>query len=64
MVMDGLTGRREQTIERFKRRNRISDPEIENVRRHFIRAAALASMATADLVTEPVSSETKTHASH
>ncbi len=35
-AMESLTGRREQTIERLKRRNRISDGEIGNVRRGLV----------------------------
>jgi 3-hydroxybutyryl-CoA dehydrogenase len=59
-AMDSLTGRREQTIERLKRRNRISDGEIENVRNGFVAAAGLEDLAKMDLVTEAVSENAKT----
>jgi len=59
-AMDSLTGRSEQTIERLKRRNRISDGEIENVRNRLIAAARLEELARMDLVTEAVSENTKT----
>jgi 3-hydroxybutyryl-CoA dehydrogenase len=59
-AMDSLTGRREQTIERLKRRNRISDGEIENVRGGLIPAAGLEALAKMDLVTEAVSESAKT----
>ena len=50
-----LTDRREQTIERLKRRNRISDSEAESVRKLFMLSPDLESMARVDLVTEAVS---------
>jgi len=53
-VMQSLTHRREQTIERLKRRNRISDHEAENVQTHLAPAAELESMTAADLITEAV----------
>ena len=59
-AMDSLTGRSEQTIERLKRRNRISDGEIENVRNGLIAAAGLKELARMDLVTEAVSESAKT----
>jgi 3-hydroxybutyryl-CoA dehydrogenase len=59
-AMDSLTGRREQTIERLKRRNRISDGEIENVRNRLVAATGLEDLAKTDLVTEAVSEKTKT----
>ena len=59
-AMDSLTGRREQTIERLKRRNRISDGEIENVRNGLVVAARLEDLAKMDLVTEAVSENAKT----
>jgi 3-hydroxybutyryl-CoA dehydrogenase len=59
-AMDSLTGRSEQTIERLKRRNRISDGEIENVRNGLIAAAGLKELAKMDLVTEAVSENAKT----
>jgi 3-hydroxyacyl-CoA dehydrogenase len=59
-VMDSLTGRSEQTIERLKRRNRITDSEIESVRSGLISAARLEDLAEMDLVTEAVSESAKT----
>jgi 3-hydroxybutyryl-CoA dehydrogenase len=59
-AMDSLTGRSEQTIERLKRRNRISDGGIENVRNGLIAAAGLKELARTDLVTEAVSENAKT----
>ena len=54
-AMDSLPGRSEQTIERLKRRNRISDGEIEYVKSGLIRAAQLEQLAKKDIVTEVVS---------
>jgi 3-hydroxyacyl-CoA dehydrogenase len=54
-VMESLADRREQTIERLRRRNRISDTEMSNVRDHFMPSLDLESVAKADLVTEAVS---------
>jgi len=59
-AMDSLTGRSEQTIERLKRRNRISDGEIENIRNGLVAAAGLEDLAKMDLVTEAVSESAKT----
>src|SRR5882724_13164666 len=59
-AMDSLTGRSEQTIERLKRRNRISDGEIENVRDGLIAVAGLEELARMHLVTEAVSESAKT----
>ncbi len=59
-AMDSLTGRIEQSIERLKRRNRISDGEIESVRNGLIAAAGLKQLARMDLVTEAVSENAKT----
>src|SRR5437016_11062732 len=53
-VMESLTDRREQTLERLKRRNRISDNETENIRKLLMPAADLASLSQADLITEAV----------
>ena len=59
-AMDSLPGRSEQTIERLKRRNRISDGGIENVRSGLIAADRLEELAKMDLVTEAVSESAKT----
>lgn len=52
--------RRDQTIERLKKRNRISDAEIANVTNGVVAAANLAGMAGANLITEAVSESGKT----
>jgi 3-hydroxybutyryl-CoA dehydrogenase len=59
-AMDSLTGRSEQTIERLKRRNRISDGETKNVRSGLIPAGGLEDLARMQLVTEAVSENAKT----
>ncbi|HSE85072.1 MAG TPA: 3-hydroxyacyl-CoA dehydrogenase NAD-binding domain-containing protein [Candidatus Binatia bacterium] len=59
-AMDSLPGRSEQTIERLKRRNRISNGEIENVRNGLIAVVRLAGLVKMDLVTEAVSESAKT----
>ena len=55
VVMESLADRTEQTIERLRKRNRISDSEMANVRDHFMPSLDLESVAKADLVTEAVS---------
>jgi 3-hydroxybutyryl-CoA dehydrogenase len=59
-AMEALIGRSEQTIERLKKRNRISGPEIENIRHCLIPARTLQTLAKMDLVTEAVSETAKT----
>lgn len=59
-AMKNLTARRDQTIERLKRRKRISDAESENVKSGLVALPGLAGMAGADLVTEAVSESGKT----
>jgi len=59
-VMEALPDRREQTIERLKKRNRISDGEAQQVRDNLIPAAEFAAVVKADLVTEAVSEAGKT----
>ena len=54
-AMKNLASRRDQTIERLKKRNRIGDVEADKIRTCLIPAAALTSLASADLVTEAVS---------
>jgi 3-hydroxyacyl-CoA dehydrogenase len=60
VTMDSLSGRSAQTIERLKRRNRISDGEIENVRNGLVAASRLEELVKMDLVTEAVSESAKT----
>jgi len=59
-AMRNVAARRDQTIERLKKRNRISDAEIENVTHGLIAAPGLAGMAGAALITEAVSESGKT----
>jgi 3-hydroxybutyryl-CoA dehydrogenase len=58
-VMASLADRRDQTIERLKRRNRITDGEAESARNGLVPAIDLASMAQLSLVTEAVSETLK-----
>jgi 3-hydroxybutyryl-CoA dehydrogenase len=54
-AMDKVAARRDQTIERLQRRNRISGAEADRLRHGLTAAPDLASLAGADLVTEAVS---------
>jgi 3-hydroxyacyl-CoA dehydrogenase len=54
-AMQAVPGRREQIIERLKRRNRISNEEAARARELMIPIADLAGLAHVDLVTEAVS---------
>jgi 3-hydroxyacyl-CoA dehydrogenase len=54
-----LEKRRAQTVERLKRRNRISEAEIENTHRLLIPCPNLASLRRAELITEAVSEDPK-----
>ena len=54
-MMDALTDRREQTIERLQKRNRISDNEIDKLRTLLMPADGVAALAQAHLITEAVS---------
>ncbi|HUF42489.1 MAG TPA: 3-hydroxyacyl-CoA dehydrogenase NAD-binding domain-containing protein [Verrucomicrobiae bacterium] len=56
---DKIFERRDQTIERLKKRNRISDAELKNLQLGLIAAPDLANLAGADLVTEAVSDSGK-----
>jgi 3-hydroxybutyryl-CoA dehydrogenase len=59
-IMASLTERRDRTIERLKRRNRITDNEAENVRSSLVPASDLGSMAKLVLLTEAISETAKT----
>lgn len=59
-MMDSLTNRREQTIERLKKRNRIADQETDNLRTLLIPSSNLNGLAVANLVTEAVSENART----
>jgi 3-hydroxyacyl-CoA dehydrogenase len=54
-AMDNVVARRDQTIERLKRRNRISEAESANAKSGLNPAPGLAGMVKADLITEAVS---------
>jgi 3-hydroxybutyryl-CoA dehydrogenase len=60
VTMASMNDRREQTIERLKKRNRISDVEIENVRDLLIPSVDLAGLAPTHMVTEAVSENADT----
>lgn len=59
-VMNSLSDRGEQTIDRLKKRNRISDAETENIRNLLTASPGLGGLAQMDLVTEAVSENSKT----
>ena len=59
-AMDSLTDRREQTIDRLKKRNRITDQETDNLRALLISCNSLAGLVVADLITEAVSENART----
>jgi 3-hydroxybutyryl-CoA dehydrogenase len=59
-AMDAVENRREHTIERLRKRNRINDAEIDNVRSLMIKSSELENMSSLDLVTEAVSENTRT----
>ena len=54
-----LVPHRDQTIERLKRRNRISEIETESVKNALVPVVSLADMTSAALVTEAVSESAK-----
>jgi 3-hydroxybutyryl-CoA dehydrogenase len=58
-TMKNLVLRRDQTIERLTKRNRISEIEIERVQKGMVPAASLSEMTSASLVTEAVSESAK-----
>jgi 3-hydroxyacyl-CoA dehydrogenase len=59
-VMNSLSDRREQTIDRLKKRNRISDAGTEKIRNLLRTSPGLGGLAKMDLVTEAVSENSKT----
>jgi 3-hydroxybutyryl-CoA dehydrogenase len=59
-AMDLISDRREQTIERLQKRNRISDTEAENVRNLLTPSSDLGGLARVELVTEAVSESART----
>jgi 3-hydroxybutyryl-CoA dehydrogenase len=62
-AMNAVEARREQTIERLRKRNRISDTETDNVRTLLVKASNLGSLSGMDLVTEAVSENPTTKVS-
>lgn len=58
-AMKNLVLRRDHTIERLTKRNRISEIEIERVQKGIVPAASLSDMTSASLVTEAVSESAK-----
>lgn len=54
-ALDAIDKRREQTIERLQKRQRITAVEVDQVRKLLRPGADLASLAQADLITEAVS---------
>jgi 3-hydroxybutyryl-CoA dehydrogenase len=58
-AMQNLLPRRDQTIERLKKRNRISETQIASVKKALVRAATLSDLTSAALVTEAVSESGK-----
>jgi len=59
-AIDSLTERREQTIERLQKRQRITDGEIDNLRNLLVPVHGLAALTPAKLITEAVSENAKT----
>ena len=59
-IMDSLTDRREQTIDRLQKRSRITDQEIDNLRTLLLPCSNLAGLAEADHITEAVSENART----
>ena len=59
-AMEAVENRREQTIERLRKRNRINDVGMDNVRTLLIKAPELEALSSMDLITEAVSENTRT----
>lgn len=59
-AMDAVEARREQTIERLAKRNRISAAETDNVRTLLTKARDIGEFAHLDFVTEAVSENART----
>jgi 3-hydroxybutyryl-CoA dehydrogenase len=59
-AVDAVEARREQTIERLAKRNRISAAETDTVRTLLIKARGIEELAPLDLVTEAVSENART----
>ncbi|MBM4263850.1 MAG: 3-hydroxyacyl-CoA dehydrogenase family protein [Deltaproteobacteria bacterium] len=59
-AMDTIDARREQTVERLQKRQRLSAAEADNVRKLLLPATELAALAHTDLITEAVSEKAST----
>ena len=59
-AMNAVEARREQTVERLAKRNRISATETDNVRTLLTKARDIEELARLDLVTEAVSESART----
>lgn len=59
-ALKNVTARRDQTIERLRKRKRISDAEIETVVHGLVPEPSLASLSKAELITEAVSESADT----
>jgi 3-hydroxybutyryl-CoA dehydrogenase len=59
-AVKNLVHRRDHTIERLKRRSRISEIEIVSIKKNLVPVAKLSDMMSASLVTEAVSESGKT----
>lgn len=53
-VMQSFSGRVEKTIESLKKRGRISEAQVENVRKGLKIASEVQAMAALDLITEAI----------
>src|ERR1051325_3859425 len=54
-VMNAVEDRREQTIERLRKRNRISNTETDQVRTLLVKSSNLQPLSGMNLITEAVS---------
>ena len=59
-AMESLLERREQTIERLRKRDRLSDSETDQVRNLLVPVQTLGSLARSNLLTEAVSESAQT----
>jgi 3-hydroxybutyryl-CoA dehydrogenase len=59
-AMNAVEDRREQTIERLRKRERINYGEIDNVRTLLIKSPELKNLSSVDLITEAVSENSRT----
>jgi 3-hydroxybutyryl-CoA dehydrogenase len=62
-AMNAVEDRREQTIERLRKRNRIGNTEMDNVRTLLVKSSNLEALSDMDLITEAVSENPTTKVS-